>query len=202
MGCSCSESQDRILPENTWRIGRASQCTWWAITLQFKDVSKDAPKEMLVDEEVTWHQSCYSYATNQTELQQVRDHFEHLEATGLYAMKRRGHKWSSSEMEADATDPLLKVLCFFCQLDSMQALFSVRTLNSGKALRQAVEISKDPALMTRLSNVISRSDAHAIAVSSAKSVLSTAKNTNVPFLRKGGTYRPSNCSVFSQQHLL
>jgi len=107
-------------------------------------------------------------------------------------------------MEADATDPLLKVLCFFCQLDSMQALFSVRTMNSGKALRQAVENFKDPdpALMTRLSNAISRSDAHAIAVSSAKSVLSTAKNTNVSFLRKGGTYRPSNSSVFSQQHLL
>jgi len=31
---------------------------------------------------------------------------------------------------------------------------SVRTMNSGKALRQAVEISKDPVLMTRLSNAI------------------------------------------------
>jgi len=35
------------------------------------------------------------------------------------------------------------------------------------------------------------------AVSSTKSVLSTAKNTNVPFLRKGGTYTPSNFSAFS-----
>ena len=176
-------------------------------------MSQRCTKEMLVDKEVTWHWICYSYSTNQTELQRARDHFEHLEATGQYAMKRRGHKRSSSEMEADvpgtskpvtrsATDPLSKVLCFFRQLDSMQVLFSVRTMNSGKALRQAVEISKDPALMTRLSNAISRSHAHAIAVSSAKSVLSTAKNTNVSFLRKGGTYRPSNCSVFSQQHLL
>ena len=39
---------------------------------------------------------------------------------------------------------------------------SVRTMNSGKALRQAVEISKDPVLMTRLSNAISQNDAHAI----------------------------------------
>jgi len=35
-------------------------------------------------------------------------------------------------------------------------------MNSGKALRQAAEISKDPVLMTRLSNAISPNDAHAI----------------------------------------
>jgi len=35
-------------------------------------------------------------------------------------------------------------------------------MNSGKALRQAAEIPKDPVLMTRLSNAISPNDAHAI----------------------------------------
>jgi len=35
-------------------------------------------------------------------------------------------------------------------------------MDSGKALRQAVEISKDPVLMTRLRNAISPNDAHAI----------------------------------------
>ena len=35
-------------------------------------------------------------------------------------------------------------------------------MNSGKALRQAAEISKDPVLMTRLSNAISPNDAHAM----------------------------------------
>jgi len=90
---------------------------------------KGCTKEMLVDKEVTWHRSCYSCATNQTELQPARDRFEHLVATGQYAMKRRGHKRSTSEMEADipgtskpftrsATNRLSKVLCFFCQLDS------------------------------------------------------------------------------------
>jgi len=83
---------------------------------------------MLVDKEVTWHRSCYSYATNQTELHRARDQFEQSVATGQYAMKRRVHKRSTSEMEADipgiskpftrsATDRLSKVLCFFCQLD-------------------------------------------------------------------------------------
>jgi len=90
---------------------------------------KGCTKEILVDKEVTWHRSCYSHATNQTELQRARDRFEHLVATGQYAMKRRGHKRSTSDMEADipgtskpftrsATDRLSKVLCFFCQLDS------------------------------------------------------------------------------------
>ena len=84
---------------------------------------------MLVDKEVTWRRSCYSYATNQTELQQARDCFEQSVATGQYAMKRQGHKRSSSDMEADipgtskpftrsTTDLLSKVLCFLCQLYS------------------------------------------------------------------------------------
>ena len=89
---------------------------------------KGCTKEMLVDNEVTWRRSCYSHATNQTELQRTRDRFEQSVVTGQYAMKRRGHKRSSSDMEADipgtlkkfirsATDRLSKVLCFFCQLD-------------------------------------------------------------------------------------
>ena len=41
---------------------------------------------MLVNKEVTWHRSCYSHATNQTELQRARDRFEQSVATGQYAM--------------------------------------------------------------------------------------------------------------------
>ena len=41
---------------------------------------------------------------------------------------------------------------------------SVRTMNSGKALGQAVEISKDPVLMTKLSNAITPNYAHAIGI--------------------------------------
>ncbi len=138
---------------------------------------KGCTKEMMVDKEATWHRSCYSSDTNNTELQRARDRFEHSVATGQYALKKRGHKRSSSEMEGDmpvpqtsrpftrsATDPLSKELCFFCQLDNSQALFSVRTMNSGKAIRKAIEISQNPVLMTRLSNTISPIDAHAIDV--------------------------------------
>jgi len=94
-------------------------------------------------------------------------------ATGSVCYKKASHKRSSSEMEADipgtskrftrsVTDCLSKVLCFFYQLDSRWALFWVRTVNSGKALRQVAEISKDLLLMTRLSNAISANDVHAI----------------------------------------
>ena len=139
---------------------------------------KGCTKEKLVHKEAKWHRSCYSFATNQTELQRARNRFEHSLATGQYAMKKRGHKRTNSELEEDtpeiprtskpftrsATDPLSKELCFFCQLDKDEALFSVRTMNSGKAVRQAVEISQDPVLMTRLSNAISPYDAHAIDI--------------------------------------
>jgi len=37
---------------------------------------KGYTKEMLVDKELTWHRSCCSYATNQTELQRARDRFD------------------------------------------------------------------------------------------------------------------------------
>jgi len=84
---SCSESQDRILPENTWRGGGASQCTWWAICCN----SKTSPRIHQRNarwQKVTWRRSCYSYATNQTELQRVRDRFEHSVATGLYSYEK------------------------------------------------------------------------------------------------------------------
>ncbi len=71
---------------------------------------------------------------------------------------------SSAPFTRSATEPLRKAHCFFCQKDDGQDLFTVRTENAGKVLRQAVEISQDQVLMTRLSNAISLSDAHAIDV--------------------------------------
>ena len=83
---------------------------------------KGCTKEMLVDKEVTWHRRCYSYATNQTELQRARarDRFEHSVATGQYAIKRPGNKRSRLEMEADIpghrshSQDLQQILCQKC----------------------------------------------------------------------------------------
>ena len=61
-------------------------------------------------------------------------------------------------------EPLVKDHCVSGQLDDGQHLFTVRTENSGKFLRQAVEIFQEPVLMTRLKNAISPTDALAINV--------------------------------------
>ena len=44
-------------------------------------------------------------------------------------------------------------------------------------------------------------DAFSISCASEKSMLSAAKNTDVPFLRKSGTYNPLNRLVFSTRAL-
>ena len=63
-----------------------------------------------------------------------------------------------------ATEQLTTSHCFFCQKDSDQSMFTLRTENAGKERRRAVQLSQDPALMTRLNGAISPSDAHAIDV--------------------------------------
>ena len=57
---------------------------------------------------------------------------------------------SSAPFTRSATEPLRKYYCFFCQKDDGQDLFTVRTENAGKELQQAVKISQNPVLMTRL----------------------------------------------------
>ena len=101
---------------------------------------------------------------------------QHAICTGSYAAKKRGYKRTHSEMDEattpssstpftrSATEPLRKDYCFFCQKDNGQDLFTVRTENAGKALRQAVEISQSQVLMTRLNNAVLPSNAYAIDV--------------------------------------
>ena len=72
----------------------------------------------------------------------------------LQKKKKCGHKRTHSEMDESttpssstpftrsATEPLRKHYCLFVQKDDGQDLFTVRTENTGKALRQAVEISQ------------------------------------------------------------
>ena len=92
-------------------------------------------------------------------------------------MKKRGKKRTFADSEdaasnspgpstpftRSATTPLAKCHRFICQLAS-EDLIALRTDNAGKALRNAVEISQNSVLMTRLNNAISPSDAHAIDV--------------------------------------
>lgn len=70
---------------------------------------------------------------------------------------------TSTPFTRSATEPLAKLHCF-CQQDDGSPLFSLRTGNSGTTLINAIEISQNPVLMTRLNSAISPSDAHAIDV--------------------------------------
>lgn len=136
---------------------------------------QECTKDTMLEIKAIWHRTCYSDATNKISIQRARDRFEHSMSTGTYTVKKRGHKRTSSEMDTStpdtsvpftrsATEPLKKDSCFFCQVDDGQRLFTVRTENSGKSLRKAIEISQNEVLMTRLNNAISPSDAHAIDV--------------------------------------
>ncbi|KAH3891909.1 hypothetical protein DPMN_016019 [Dreissena polymorpha] len=143
------------------------------VTLQRR--LQDCTKQTMLEAKSMWHRSCYSCATNEICLQRARERFEHSMSTGSYSVKKRGHKRTNSEMEANtpttsttftrsATAPLSKDRCFFCQVDDGQSLFTVRTENAGNELKNAMQITQDPVLMTRLNNAVAPTDAHAIDV--------------------------------------
>ena len=76
---------DRILPENAWRSGGVSQCTWWAICCNSKT------SQRMHQRNAGWQRSNMASKLlfschNQTELQRARDRFEQSVATGQYAM--------------------------------------------------------------------------------------------------------------------
>ena len=81
---------------------------------------KGCTKEMLVDKEVTWRRSCYSYATNQTELQWIRNRFEQSVATGSMlwkgqAIKDQSQKWKQTyQGHQSHSQDLQQIVCQKC----------------------------------------------------------------------------------------
>lgn len=101
----------------------------------------DGNAETLSVQKAVWHRMCYSNATN-------KDQIQHALSTGTYSGKKRGHERTSSQMEEaptedstpftrSATAPLDRDLCFFCQTNDDRPMYSVRSANSGKSLRDA-----------------------------------------------------------------
>ena len=137
---------------------------------------KQMSNKTFIEKKPVWHRSCYSDATNAISIQQARDRLQYAVSTGMYAGKKCGHKRTLPEMDEtastsssspftrSATEPLRKYYCFFCQKIDDQDLFTLQTENAGMALQQAVEISQNQVLMTRLNNAITPSDAHTIDV--------------------------------------
>ena len=71
---------------------------------------------------------------------------------------------SAAPYTRSSTRPLNKDMCFFCQTDNDQKLFTVRTRNAAPSLKQAVQASSDPELKTRYSTCIADGDAHAMDI--------------------------------------
>ena len=89
-----------------------------------------------------------------------------LELTGSKTLKRKHSDGPTSSLPftRSSTNTLDKNLCFFCQKDTRLQLLNITTENAGHALRQAVHLSQNAALKTRLCTAISPDDAHAIDV--------------------------------------
>ena len=71
---------------------------------------------------------------------------------------------SAAPYTRSSARPLNKDMCFFCQTDNDQKLFTVRTGNAGPSLKQAVQASSDPELKTRYSTCIADGEAHAMDI--------------------------------------
>ena len=116
---------------------------------------KDCIAETLQRENTVWHRTCYSRMTNTVQRERARDRQQHSMSTGSHTPRMKGRRSRSADdvnnvtgsaapYTRSSTRPLNKKMCFFCQTDNDQKLFSVRTGNAGQSLKQAVQASSDP----------------------------------------------------------
>ena len=113
--------------------------------------------------------------TNTVQRERTRDRQQHSMSTGSHTPRVKGRRSrsvddvnnvtvSAARYTRSSTRPLNKDMCFFCQTDNDQKLFSVRTGNAGQSLKQAVQASSDPELKTRYSTCIADGDAHGMDI--------------------------------------
>ena len=136
---------------------------------------KDCTAETLQRENAVWHRTCYSRMTNTVQREHARDRQQHSMSTGSHTPRVKGRRSRSADdvnnvtgpaapYTLSSTRPLNKDMCFFCQTENDQKLFTVRTGNAGQSLKQAVQASSDPELKTRYSTCIDDGDAHAMDI--------------------------------------
>ena len=142
---------------------------------------KDCTAETLQRENAVLHRTCYSRMTNTVQRERARDRQQHSMSTGSHTPRVKGRRSRSADdvdnvtgsaapYTRSSTRPLNKDMCFFCQTDNDQKLFTVRAGNAGKSLKQTVQASSDPELKTRYSTCIADGDAHAMDIQYHKHV--------------------------------
>ena len=93
--------------------------------------------------------------TNTVQRERARDRQQHSMSTGSHTPRVKSRRSRSADdvnnvtgsavpYTRSSTRPLNKDMCFFCQTDNDQKLFTVRTGNAGQSLKQAVQASSDP----------------------------------------------------------
>ena len=111
--------------------------------------------------------------TNTVQRERARDRQQHSMSTGSHTPRVKDRRsrsaddvnnvtGSAASYTRSSTRPLNKDMCFVCQTENDQKLFTVRTGNAG--LKQAVQASSDPELKTRYSTCIADGDAHAMDI--------------------------------------
>ena len=135
------------------------------IVFQCRNCLKTAQQKKLQRENAVWHRTCYSRMTNTVQRERARDRQQHSMSTGSHTPRVKCRKsrradavnnvsGSAASYTRPSTRPLNKDMCFFCQTDNDQTLFTVRTGNAGQSLKQAVQASSDPELKIRYSTCI------------------------------------------------
>jgi len=136
---------------------------------------KDCAAETLQRENAVWRRTCYSRMTNTVQRERAKDRQQHSMSTGTHTPRVKGHRsrstydvnnvtGSAAPCSRSLTRPLNKDMCFFCQTDNDQKLFSVRAGNAGQSLKQAVQASSNPELKTRYITCIADGDANAMDI--------------------------------------
>ena len=130
-------------------------------------------KEFLVEElkakQGTWHRKCYQDATHSGMLKRAKERHERVLA-GPNESRRKTSNLQEAEpinqLTRSKTTPYNKAECFFRDGEecNREKLREVRTVNAGKSLHEAIELSRNDKLRVKFSTAINAPDAHAIDI--------------------------------------
>ena len=125
-------------------------------------------KQFSVDElkvkQGTWHRKCYQDATHSGMLKRAKERHEKVLAGPNESIRKTRNLQEAepiNQLTRSKTTPYNKAVCFFCDGEecNREKLREVRTMNAGKSLHEAIELSRNDKLRVKFSTVINATDA-------------------------------------------
>ena len=154
MGLSVT-SLNRLLQACIAAEIRESQFTWWKLYWYTNDWGTPQKKHQAQPMYVGIVQVCYSSASNKDQMHPTRDRIEYALSTGNCGGRKRGQErkyrnGGHSAINIWLINTIYEIFhrttrwgqCFFCESDAGSFLLNVRTANTGKQRRKAVETSE------------------------------------------------------------